>query len=146
LTNKGLKLSKIFSAQNENVKIDRDEFIQSVTNLMRNSLQSLIEAYKGDRSAKGYLKLTTSNKNGKLIILVEDNGLGIKSEDCKKLFKVNFTTKSSEDGTGLGLSISRRFIRSYDGDIRYVASESNTTQFEIVLPLVDVESKGKAVA
>ena len=38
-------------------------------------------------------------------------------EDVAKLFKPNFTTKSS--GTGLGLAISRNIIEKCDGEIRY---------------------------
>ncbi len=141
------KIHKKFNAADDKVQVDRDEFIQSVTNLMRNSLQALIEA-RGDRQDwKGQLTITTENKDDHLIIKVEDNGLGISQDNQEKLFKVNFTTKSVEEGTGLGLGISRRFIRAYDGDIRFSKdSKPGQTIFEIELPLISKSNSRKAVA
>ena len=139
-------IEKNFSAELDDVKIDRDEFIQSVTNMMRNSLQSLIEARSEDRQRKGILKLITKNQGNKICIQIEDNGVGISPSNQEKLFHTNFTTKSSEEGTGLGLSISRRFIRSYEGDIHFVESiKDQKTVFQIELP-IDQNSRGKAVA
>ncbi len=141
------KIEKNFNAENDQVTVDRDEFIQSVTNLMRNSLHALIEA-RGDKADfKGQLKVSTFLKEDRLIIQIQDNGVGINKENQEKLFKVNFTTKSAAEGTGLGLGISRRFIRAYDGDIRFSKESTiGKTIFEIELPLSTQSNSGKAVA
>jgi len=141
-----IKIQKDFSANEDSVRIDRDEFVQSVTNLMRNSLQALVEARDESEKPDGYLKLSTYSKDEKIFIRIEDNGSGISQSNQEKLFKVNFTTKTSDEGTGLGLGISRRFIRAYDGDIQYVGTSEKTTVFEIELPLSNQEDNGKAVA
>lgn len=141
------KIEKSFQAEDDFVLLDRDEFIQSVTNLMRNSLHAMIEARHSNANLQGRLTLQTRNENGKILIRIEDNGIGISAENQEKLFKVNFTTKSSEEGTGLGLGISRRFIRAYDGDIRFVSTEAEKkTAFEIILPIASPDQSGKAVA
>ncbi len=129
------KIKKTFLDQDPIVILDRDEFIQAVTNLMRNSLQALMEA----RLTRGlkeeyWVQVSTFIEDDQLKIQIIDNGLGVSKENQKKLFTTNFTTKSSEEGTGLGLSISRRFLRSYDGDIVFKPS-SKETIFEIQLPL-----------
>ncbi len=141
------KIEKTFSAESDLVKVDRDEFIQSVTNLMRNSLHAMIDARNRNAEIKGILKVSTCTRGGKIIIQIEDNGAGITPENQEKLFKVNFTTKSSDEGTGLGLGISRRFIRAYEGDIRFVKDAGpGKTVFEIELPLISQNRSGKAVA
>lgn len=141
-----IEIKKDLSAEFDIVKIDKDEFIQSVTNMMRNSLQSLIEARLSDRHRKSWLSVKTSNQEGKIQVFLEDNGVGVTSENRERLFNANFTTKTSDEGTGLGLSISRRFIRTYDGDIRLVESvEYERTIFKIELPL-ESNAQRKAVA
>ncbi len=56
----------------------------------------------------------------RLLIEVEDTGLGISEEEKDKLFGYFEQTKSgmaSQGGTGLGLAISREFVRLMGGDI-----------------------------
>ncbi|MEM7646695.1 MAG: ATP-binding protein [Pseudomonadota bacterium] len=137
-----------WGANLDRVRVDRDEFIQSVTNLMRNSLQSIVGHSKVDHSLQGLLEIRTVNYGEQIAIEIMDNGLGIEDEIQTNLFKKNFTTKNPEEGTGLGLSISRRFIRSYQGDIEFVGSiPRDKTTFRILLPLVsDDESQKKEAA
>lgn len=115
----------------DQVLLDRDEFIQAITNLMRNSLQAMLTKDK-----KHYLKLSTELVGENIIMLISDNGSGINQENQAKLFQKQFTTKSADEGTGLGLGISRRFIRAHGGDIEFVSSNpSGETTFKIILPI-----------
>ncbi len=117
----------------DKVVVDRDEFIQSITNLLRNSLQAVKD---NPADKKGMVKIRTFCENRKLIIELADNGPGISSDNQPKLFKTQFSTKSSDEGTGLGLGISRRFIRAFGGDIEFVNSVPfESTTFKISLPL-----------
>lgn len=142
-----VQIVKDFQASPDRVNVDRDEFIQSITNLMRNSLQSLIEARKIKGKRDGFFKISSTIREGNIVILLEDNGVGISSENQEKLFSTHFTTKSSDEGTGLGLSISRRFIRAYDGDLSFKESRSfESTVFEIKLPILQNEQQRKSVA
>lgn len=141
-----IKLVRDFKSPQDKIRIDRDEFIQSVTNLMRNALQSMIEVKKQDLQFKAALTIRTSVAGEQILIDIEDNGMGIDPVNQEQLFKLNFTTKSSDEGTGLGLSISRRFIRNYDGEIEFIGSQKHVkTIFRIKLPIVRVND-GKAVA
>lgn len=141
-----IKLATDFTAAQDNIRIDRDEFIQSVTNLMRNALQSMIEVKKQDLDFKAKLTIYTTLVDNKICIDIEDNGMGIDKVNQDQLFKLNFTTKPSDEGTGLGLSISRRFIRNYDGEIEFVESQKQVkTVFRIKLPII-YTNEGKAVA
>lgn len=131
-----------FEAGNDLLMLDRDEFVQAVTNMMRNSLQAMDEARTTHQLEHGMLKLSTILEKDTLKIYIEDNGVGISEENQAQLFKNQFTTKSPDEGTGLGLGISRRFIRAYGGDIEFVSSTPYMkTTFCIQIPIYDASSK-----
>jgi len=69
---------------------------------------------------------------GEYSVSIEDNGPGVSPENRSKLFKPNFTTKSS--GTGLGLAITRSIVEQSAGRIYYQTSELGGADFVIVLP------------
>ncbi len=128
-----VELYEEFSVEADNVDIDRDEFIQAVTNLMRNSLQAMKTS---GSNHKFFLKIRTTEQNGSILVDLCDNGVGVPEEFQKMLFEKQFTTKSADEGTGLGLGISRRFMRAHGGDIEFIKSTPFTeTIFRIVLPL-----------
>lgn len=127
-----VKLICDFSATDFYASINKDEFIQSITNLLRNSLQALHAA-----TSEKLITIRTFNQNKNLLIELEDNGIGINIENQSKLFSSQFTTKDPSVGTGLGLSISRRFIRGFEGDLSLLKSEINKgSTFLITLPVV----------
>jgi signal transduction histidine kinase len=131
-----------FEASDDLLMVDRDEFVQAITNLMRNSLQAMDEARTQHKLEHGALTVHTSLENNELRIHITDNGVGINEENQAQLFKNQFTTKSPDEGTGLGLGISRRFIRAYGGDIEFVSSiPFQKTTFCIRLPLYDASAK-----
>lgn len=133
---RGFKIERIFEASLDNCNTDRDEVIQSMTNLLRNSLHAMEDARNAKSSAKHIVTLRTRNDNGMIVIDIEDNGVGISPENQKKLFESSFTTKSPDEGTGLGLGIARRFLRSHGGDIEFVSSKPfEQTIFRMRLPL-----------
>lgn len=144
---KRFKIVKNFSATVDIVSVDRDEIVQAITNLMRNSLQALdISAQEGRDRKQCWVKLSTRVEDTTFIVEIEDNGIGISKEHQDNIFERKFTTKSPEEGTGLGLSISRRFLRSNSGDIEFVGSEANTkTVFRITLPIREPGQR-KAIA
>ncbi|AZZ35522.1 hypothetical protein CIK05_01465 [Bdellovibrio sp. qaytius] len=120
-----------YALGDDEVSLDRDEFIQAITNLMRNSLQAML-----DKDKKHYLKLSTQITDENIVMLITDNGSGISEENQALIFQKQFTTKSADEGTGLGLGISRRFIRAHGGDIEFVSSTpGQETTFKIILPI-----------
>ncbi|MGE3975951.1 MAG: ATP-binding protein, partial [Bdellovibrionales bacterium] len=123
------------------IRIDQDEFIQSLTNLLRNSQQSVLMAQSQRTKHEGQIRISArTTEAGLLELLIEDNGVGIDREDTSKLFETQFSTKSKEEGTGLGLSISRRFLRAAGGDIELTESEPFvSTVFRVQLPIVHTQ-------
>ncbi len=133
-----------FAAAQDLVHVDRDELVQALTNMFRNSLQSLQEA-EIESKTRGRLKISTSIQDKMFCIAIEDSGIGIALDNQKRLFESQFTTKSPEEGTGLGLGISRRFVRGCGGEIELISSEPmRQTIFRIQIPLASVNLKGAA--
>lgn len=136
-----IQIIEDYAAKSDQVNIDRDEFIQAVTNLMRNSLQAMIlpSGSVPPKNQTFFLKLSTRQEQNNICIEVTDNGVGISENHQKLLFEKQFSTKSADEGTGLGLGISRRFIRGHNGDIEFVSSVPfNQTLFKISLPLKNI--------
>ncbi|MEQ1876104.1 MAG: ATP-binding protein [Bdellovibrionia bacterium] len=137
-------IAENFTAGEDTIHVDRDEFIQSMTNLLRNSLQA-IQAASKQGPFRGRVEISTSLKDGRFCIEISDNGIGISPDNQLKLFESQFSTKSSEEGTGLGLSISRRFMRAFGGDIEFVESMPMVkTVFRVILPQPSVSQEAAA--
>jgi signal transduction histidine kinase len=76
-----------------------------------------------------------SKERGKIIIgnngshfFVQDNGVGIKAENLKKVFTIFFTTcRKNPQCTGSGLFIIKKIIELYNGEIRVESREGRGT-------------------
>jgi two-component system, NtrC family, sensor kinase len=97
------------------VMVDRYEFVQIVTNLLRNACLAIED--KNGR-AGGQVTIATEVGADLVAVRVRDDGCGIADESIPRLFEASFTTRSSRDGTGLGLGIARRLARGFGGELR----------------------------
>src|SRR5690606_21047345 len=92
------------------VRGSRTRLGQVVLNLVVNAL----EAMEPERRSANLLRVKLWAEEGRVRLLVEDNGAGIPPETLDRIFDPFFTTKV-DGGTGLGLAISRRIIEESDG-------------------------------
>jgi signal transduction histidine kinase len=73
-----------------------------------------------------------------LLIVVEDNGIGIKEEERDRVFDRFYRSLSSYEshkvGAGLGLYIVRNFVEAYGGSIRLEGRDGGGTLVRIRLP------------
>ncbi len=114
------------SSENIFIKLDKEQWIRVMTNLIKNSIQAIPH----DREPIIIVKITESLKTVK--VTVSDNGLGVSKNNRDKIFEPKFTTKS--DGMGLGLGIVRSIINSHRGKISYKSKSKKGTDFKISLP------------
>ncbi len=119
----------LFSSEYEDALVfaRKGQIIRVIVNLLSNAIQAL------EAIGRGYIRISLVQENGFYTVSIEDNGYGVKKEDIDKLFKPNFTTKSS--GTGLGLAISRNIIEQSGGTIYYEKSELGGANFSFTLPI-----------
>ena len=79
-------------------------------------------------------KISKSDTDFQISILISDNGMGIPQDIINKVFQPFFTTKPTGEGTGLGLSMSYDIItKGHGGEIHVKSKEGMGTEFEILL-------------
>jgi signal transduction histidine kinase len=117
------------------LKTDSNLFYQVLLNLSLNGIDAIIERCKKDNEfncSNGVLRLSTERKDNKILVKIQDNGIGIPENKLNEIFNPFFTTK--EEGTGLGLSIVHNIVTSMGGTIT-VHSQPGLTQFIISFPI-----------
>ena len=109
-----------------------------ITNVLFNLMDNAVKYRRPDVPLE--LMARTWNENGKLMISIEDNGVGIKKEYVKKVFDrfFFFFTGNVHDvkGFGLGLAYVRKIIEDHNGSIRADSEINVGTKFIITLPLI----------
>lgn len=125
-TRDNIRISYDYCHRGCNVSARKGQIIRVIVNLVSNAIQALEEG-------GGYIRITLREDAGYYVVAIEDNGPGVKDEDIVKLFKPNFTTKSS--GTGLGLAICRNIIEQSGGRISYRRSDLGGACFSFSLPV-----------
>jgi len=133
---------KLVLQTSEEIKMygNQIKFSQLMTNLLLNA----IDAYEGLalKSIKREVHVRLYKNRNSVMIIVRDQGIGILSEDTKKIFQPFFTTKSAEKGTGIGLSISKDIVEnSFKGKITVLSSKKTGTIFTLVLPFMKKDDK-----
>ncbi len=107
----------------------------AIYNVLLNSAQSTDKKVK--ISIKTYNKVIESAQNEPvdevIIIEIEDNGNGVKTDVINRIFEKGFTTKN--DGEGMGLYSASVAIKGCGGEIAVGSAHKNGTVFTISLPL-----------
>ncbi len=121
-----------FHAEEEEIRacFDRTQLIRVVTNLVKNSIQSIEQ--KKPESPRIDVSVRRDNKY--VVIDVSDNGIGVIPQEQHRIFEPQFTTKTS--GMGLGLGIIKNIIETYNGTIDFESSSEQTT-FTVRFPVID---------
>jgi len=108
-------------------------------NFIDNAYDAIVERRTTlkEEGYRGRITVSAVGKDGSLEIIVQDNGMGLKDDNNKKVFTPFFTTKtSSRKGTGLGLYVIRKIITdSHHGKISFESKHGVGTRFIISLPI-----------
>ena len=104
-----------------------------ISSVIRNLLSNAIKF-----TQNGSVRITAKEKNGFMEFSIIDTGVGIKSEDLKKLFRLDteFSTPGTakEKGSGLGLILCKEFIEKNNGEIYVESEKGKGTSFMFKLP------------
>jgi histidine kinase len=119
---------------------------QVFINLLLNS-RDAIEARWGQTRAESpsakVITIKTYMRQGKIMIVVCDTGVGIPQGIRAKIFEPFFTTKKVGEGTGIGLSISYGIIKDFGGSIRVQSAPDQGACFEICFPAGEPDEGGE---
>lgn len=100
---------------------------QVLLNLTKNALEAMENG--------GQLELSVQRIHSNVMITIIDNGIGMSSQQLKKIFEPFHTSK--ETGTGLGLVVCKRIIESFNGEIHISSREKKGTKVNIILPIME---------
>lgn len=128
------KITSSLDAVDPFIFVDEMHFTNVIFNLMDNA----VKYRRPDEDL--VLNLRTWNEPGKLLISIQDNGIGIKKENLKKIFdkfyRVHTGNRHDVKGFGLGLAYVKKIITDHKGTIRVDSDVNAGTKFIIVLPLL----------
>ncbi len=101
--------------------------------IMKNLLVNATK-FRDDTKPKPFVKvaITTSEWN-EVVILVQDNGVGIREDQIDNVFKPFFRGHHSLSGHGLGLYIVRAMVRMLDGSVTISSRLREGTSVELRL-------------
>lgn len=104
-----------------------DKLKQAVLNIVINAYQAMSETLRPE------IFVQTYDADGHVVLVIQDNGVGMTSENIKRMFEPFHTTKAN--GTGLGLAITHKIVETHNAKI-YVESEVGLgTKISLVFPM-----------
>ncbi len=110
---------------------DERQFFTLINHLIQNSI--VYCPRDGEIIRITAVEEKNSGNTEAIVIMVEDNGIGIDKDMTEKVFEPFYTSRA--DGTGLGLAIVRQIVESHKGSIAVTSSPLGGARFTISLPL-----------
>ncbi len=118
------------------ISCDFDQLLQAIVALMVNSVEAMPDS--GDL----YITARNSEKDpDKILLQIQDTGVGISQEVKDKIFEPFFSTKNDKKGVGLGLAVVYGIIQRHNGKIWVESEEDEGTTFFIELPITQNNNK-----
>jgi len=130
----GGRINANLDAEDPIINVDRMHFTNVIFNLLDNAVK-----YRRD-DVPPELTVTTVNPDEDHIqITVQDNGIGMKREDLKKIFEKFYRVSTGNlhdvKGFGLGLAYVSKMIELFGGSISAESEINRGSKFIITLPL-----------
>ena len=113
------------------VRATEDDLYQILYNLVENAIKY--------NHPGGFVRIVLDECDGRAVLAVEDDGIGIPEEDLPKIFdrfyRVDKARSRAAGGTGLGLSIVHDTALRYGGSVRAQRRGAGGTRFTVSFPV-----------
>ncbi|MCX8027436.1 MAG: response regulator [Thermodesulfovibrionales bacterium] len=146
-----------YNTSQNTITADKIKFKQILYNLLTNAIKftdegGFITVYVED-VIESFCK--SSDTDAKidyrfLKITVEDNGIGIKTEDLQRIFEefeqVDGSMSRRYEGSGLGLALSKKLVQLQGGEITVESEFGKGSKFSFTIPIITSDetiTKGK---
>ncbi|MBT3296316.1 MAG: hybrid sensor histidine kinase/response regulator [Verrucomicrobia bacterium] len=139
-------------AASENVSINYDmqpdgavingnkpQLLRAIHNVVANAIQAV-------SPPEGGVQVSCRCGEGRVDIVVRDNGSGMTPEVLNHIFEPYYTTKEEGKGTGLGMVITKRIIEEHQGELLIDSTPGEGTTVTIRLPLATTASEAVSSA
>lgn len=113
------------------IQADLRQMTELFTNLLSNAVKY--------NNPGGSVWLKVRRENGRMIVVVKDNGVGIPKESQSRIFerfyRVDKGRSRKQGGTGLGLSIVKHVVSFYGGTVQVESEVGKGSCFIVELPI-----------
>lgn len=110
----------------ESILADRQQLVQVVMNLIRNSEDAMSDGGRID------IRIDAEPHDDGIVLRLTDTGPGVTPEQVGKLWQKFYTTK--RDGVGLGLPLCKQIVQAHGGTIQITSPENHGLMVIIRLP------------
>ena len=114
----------------ETIIVDKDGIEQVILNIISNAIKYT--------EINGKIEIQAYQQGEKLVIKVEDSGIGIPEEDQNRIFERFYRVEKGRSrelgGTGLGLAIAKEIVEAHEGNITLKSTAGKGTIVELLLP------------
>lgn len=123
------------------IHLDNDHVREILDNLIENAIKYTPE---------GTVTVDINGTEDKVVISIQDSGLGIPAEDIphlfQKFYRVSNMDRQSIGGTGLGLYLCRRLVEGMQGRIWVESTFGQGSTFFVELPRINSEEASRLKA
>ena len=113
------------------VMLDSDQFQRVIKNIVLNAVRY------SKKDVKGFVRFSAAEYNRTVIIAIEDNGIGISSENLPRIFdsfyRADTARTNVSEGSGLGLYVCKQIVELHEGRIWASSKEGEGTTIHIAL-------------
>jgi len=129
-----IRIERDYDPAIPDIRLDRDQLVQALLNLVRNALAALDGQGKLVLRTRAVMNFTIGEFRHPVVacIEIEDDGPGIEPELQDSVFYPLVTSRP--DGTGLGLPAAQELISRHGGLIEF-ESRPGRTVFQVLIPL-----------
>jgi two-component system phosphate regulon sensor histidine kinase PhoR len=130
---KNINVKFINSKKDFLVKGDKEKLIALFKNILDNAIKYSLTNTE--------ISFEVKSKNGKVLIVIEDQGIGIPKKDIlritERFYRSDNGKKLKIEGTGIGLSIVKHIINQHEGELRISSVEGKGSEFIVELKEFD---------
>ena len=123
-------ISLIYQLNEREIVQDKNRLLIVLSNVLLNA----IKYQKTFSDIKPFIRIYSQKVDGKIIIEIEDNGEGMKSETQLHIYKMFYRGNRNSDGSGLGLYVAKEAILKMNGTIKVQSEYGKGSTFTIEFP------------
>lgn len=121
-------ISLSFERKYSRIRGNKDMLKELVENLVQNAIRY--------NNPGGKVKVSIKEKNGRIVLVVKDNGIGIPALEQERIFerfyRVDKSRSKATGGTGLGLAIVKHIVEIHDAKIELDSAPGVGTTISII--------------
>lgn len=121
LARHGIQIVRHFDSSGP-IPLDKHRVLQVIVNLLTNAIQAIKDTGRNGGCITIRQSCVATDDGDRLEIRIEDDGVGVPSENRERIFAFGFTTRAN--GQGIGLHSAANLAREMDGSLTLDASRS----------------------